>query len=172
MALKAKLTNAGYLYIGANTLCGPPDDTLIEFSLNPGSFRAGTVVAMVAHDVSMTTITTTARDPNAVITLSPDIFDPFYEDNDLNMPGWQVALPYYRNTFRWFVQSKDGFNTAIESLAVFRSPVSDDASLSALSLSGITISPAFSDSTTSYTASAASSASSTTVTAITSHAND
>ena len=107
------------LYTGANTLCGPPDDTGAEVSISPGSPPTAAGIVMVAHDVSEATITITARDPNAEIEPYPDNGEPLYDDDPMT-PGWQVRLPYYRNVFQWQVRAKNGFNTEIGSLVVFR----------------------------------------------------
>ena len=172
MALNAIFTstNPKYIYTGANTLCGPPNDTgTTEVSINPGSsYPAGTVVAMVAmvaHDVSTTTITITARDPNATIEPYPDNFQPLY-DGDLNESGWQVKLPYYRNAFQWQVRAKNGLSTEIGSLVVYRAgPPASEARLRSLALSGVTLAETFDKGTQSYTVTAATGATETTVTA-------
>ena len=165
-ALRAKLTNVGYLYTGANTLCGPPDDTgTSEVSISPGSYPTGAVAAMVAHDVSATTITITARDPNAEIMPFPVNLVPLYDD-DPNMPGWQVKLPSYRNVFQWQVRSKNGLNTAIGSIIVNRAnPPASEARLHSLELSGLTLAETFDNGTQTYMATAAAGVTETTVTA-------
>ena len=165
-ALRAKLTNVGYLYTGANTLCGPPDDTeLSELSISPGSSPNAAGIAMVAHDVSATTITITARDPNAEIVPYPNNRQGLYDD-DPNTPGWQVRLPSYRNVFQWQVRSKNGLNTAIGSIIVNRAgPPAGEARLRSLELSGVTLAETFDNGTQTYMATAAAGVTETTVTA-------
>ena len=156
-ALRAKLPNARYLYTGTNTLCGPPDDTAITgVSISPGSTPdgdpLGTALAMVDHDVSKTTVTLTARDPNTEIVPYPANSNPLYDD-DRGMPGWQVRLPTYRNVFQWQVRSKNGTIGAVNSLIVFRShPASSEARLRSLELSNISLEPTFDGRTYTYSA--------------------
>ena len=154
------------LYTGENTLCGPPDDTgTSEVSISPGSPPTGAGTAMVAHDVSATTITITARDPNAEIVPYPANFEPLYDD-DPSTPGWQVKLPSHRNGFQWQVRAKNGFNTEIGSLVVYRDhPLASEARLRNLALSGVTLAKPFDNGDLTYTATAAPDATETTVTA-------
>ena len=165
-ALRAKLTNVGYFYTGANTLCGPPDDTgTTEVSISPGSSPNAAGIAMVAHDVSATTITITARDPNAEIVPYPNNRQALYDD-DSNMPGWQVRLPSYRNVFQWQVRSKNGLNTAIGSIIVNRAgPPAGEARLRSLELSDVTLAETFDKGIQTYMATATAGATETIVTA-------
>ena len=165
-ALRAKLTNVGYLYTGANTLCGPPNDTgTSEVSISPGSYPTGAVAAMVAHDVSTTTITITARDPNAIIEPYPANLEPLYDD-DPSTPGWQVKLPSYRNSFQWHVRAKNGFNTVTGGIVVLRAnPPASETRLHSLELSGLTLAETFDNGTQTYMATAAAGVTETTVTA-------
>ena len=121
---------------------------------------------MVAHDVSEATITITARDPNAEIEPYPDNGEPLYDDDPMT-PGWQVRLPYYRNVFQWQVRAKNGFNTEIGSLVVFRAipPATSEARLRSLALSGVTLAEPFDNDIQLYMATAAAGATETTVTA-------
>ena len=164
MALRAKLTNVGYLYTGLNTSCGPPDDIVTsEFSISPGSPPTAAGLAMVAHDVSTITVTITTRDPNAEVV--PYASTPLYDD-DANAPGWQVKLPFYRNVFQWQVRSKNGMNTEIGNLIVSRAnPPASEARLYGLELSGLTLAETFDKGTQTYTATAAEGVTETTVTA-------
>ena len=172
MALRAKLTNVGYLYTGANTLCGPPDDTeLSEVGISPGVLTTTfeppglNTSATVAHDVSTTTITITARDPNATIEPYARNFEPLYDD-DPSTPGWQVKLPSYRNPFQWQVRSKNGLSTVVGGLVVYRAgPPGGEARLHSLALSGVTLAEAFDKGTQTYAATAADGLTETTVTA-------
>ena len=166
-ALQAKLTKPNVnLYTGANTVCGPPVDTeLSEVSISPGSYPTGAVVAMVAHDVSATTITITARDPNATIEPRDDNLVPLYDD-DPSTPGWQVKLPSYRNSFQWRVRAKNGFNTVIGGIVVLRAnPPASEARLHSLELSGVTLAETFDNGTQTYMATAAAGVTETSVTA-------
>ena len=166
-ALQAKLTKPNVnLYTGANTLCGPPDDTgTSELSISPGSYTTGAVAAMVAHNVSTTTITITARDPNAIIEPYARNLQGLYDD-DPSTPGWQVKLPSYRNPFQWQVRSKNGFNTAIGSIIVLRAnPPASETRLHSLELSGLTLAETFDNGTQTYMATAAAGVTETTVTA-------
>ena len=154
------------LYTGANTVCGPPDDTgTSEVSISPGSYTTGAETTRVAHDVSATTITITARDPNATIEPYPANFEPVYDD-DPNTPGWQVRLPSNRNGFQWLVRAKNGFNFEIGGLVVYRAgPPGSEARLHSLALSGVTLAEAFDNDIQSYAATAAAGLTETTVTA-------
>ena len=161
-ALRAKLPNARYLYTGTNTLCGPPDDTAITgLSISPGSTPEGdplgTAFAMVGHDVSKTTVTLTARDPNTEIVPYSSNNTPLYDD-DRGMPGWQVRLPTYRNDFQWQVRSKNGTIGAANSLIVYRShPTSSEARLYSLEMSGVTLAGTFDEDNYLYMATTATS---------------
>ena len=111
-ALRAKLTNVGYLYTGANTLCGPPDDTeLSEVSISPGSYPTGAVASPWSPMTSpRPPLPLQHETPTLSIEPFPDNLVPLYDD-DPNTPGWQVKLPSYRNGFQWQVRSKNGFDT-------------------------------------------------------------
>ena len=166
MALMAKLKPNVNLYTGTNTLCGPPGDTeLSEVSINPGSYPTGAIFAMVAHDVSATTITITARDPNATIVPRDGNLVPLYDD-DPSTPGWQVKLPSHRNVFEWLVRAKNGFDTKIGGIVVNRAgPPASEARLHSLELSGLTLAETFDNGTQTYMATAAAGVTETTVTA-------
>ena len=171
-ALRTKLTNAGYISTGENTVCGPPDDTgLSVLGISPGVLTSTVnppglnTSATVAHDVSTTTITITTRDPNAKIEPNPTNFIPLY-DYDPDMPGWQVRLSSYRNPFQWFVRAKNGVRTAGYGLIVYRSnPPASEARLHSLELSGVPLAETFDRATQTYMATAAPAVTETTVTA-------
>ena len=128
-ALRAKLTNASYIYTGEKTVCGPPDDAgLSGLSISPGDltpvFEIATLItssfdAAVDSDASTTTITITARDPNAQIEPHDPNDVPLYDDDPV-ADGWQVKLRSYRTTFQWRVQSANGANIMYYTLVVFR----------------------------------------------------
>ena len=81
-------------------------------------------------------------------------------------PGWQVKLPSHRNAFQWQVRAKNGFNTEIGSLVVFRAgPPASEARLHSLALSGVTLAETFDNGTQTYMATAATDATETIVTA-------
>ena len=84
-----------------------------------------------------------------------------------DFPGYQVDLQVGSNTISVKVTAEDGTTTQTYTVTVTRAapPASSDASLSGLSLSGVTLSPTFAGDTVSYTASVANGVSSTTVTA-------
>ena len=164
-ALRAKLPNAGYLYTGANTVCGPSNDTGVDVSISPGTYTTGADIAMVAHDVSAITITITPRDPNAEIALDIYALAPIYDD-DLNTPGWQVRLPSKINRFQWEVRAKNGFDIDYGTLDVFRAgPPASEARLRSLELSGVTLAETFDKGIQTYMATAIAGATETTVTA-------
>ena len=171
-ALRAKLTNVGYLYTGANTVCGPPNDTgLSGLSISPVVLTTTfeppglNTSAMVAHDVSATTITITARDPNATIEPYARNSEPLYDD-DSNTPGWQVKLPSYRNSFQWLVRAKNGMSTVVGGLIVYRAgPPASEARLHSLELSDVPLGETFDRGTQTYMATAAAGVTETTVTA-------
>ena len=120
---------------------------------------------MVAHDVSTTTITITARDPNAIIEPYPANLEPLYDD-DPSTPGWQVKLPSYRNSFQWHVRAKNGFNTVTGGIVVLRAnPPASETRLHSLELSGLTLAETFDNGTQTYMATAAAGVTETTVTA-------
>ena len=170
------LTNSGLrFYSGVNTVCGPPDDIgLSGFTISPGTLTTplvapgdmGTFQATVAHDVSMTTVTITPRDPNAQIVPYGSNDIPLY-DNDPNTPGWQLDLGAYRNSFQWQVQAKNGVFGVAQALQVYRSnPPASEARLHSLELSGVTLARTFDRGRLVYTGNAANDVTQTTVTAI------
>ena len=130
-------------------------------TLSP-DFAADTTryTASVANSVTSTTVTATKNDAAAEVVITPD-------DADTDADGHQVNLDVGSNTISVKVTAEDDTTTRTYTVTVTRAapPASSDASLSALSLSGVTLSPAFSTATTRYTASVANSVSSTTVTA-------
>ena len=139
-ALRAKLTNASYIYTGGKTVCVPPYDTgLSGLSIDPGAltpvFEIATLItssfnAAVDSDVSTTTVTITPRDPNAQIEPFAPNDVPLYDDDPV-ADGWQVKLRSYRTTFQWSVQSANGGTTNVYSLVVFRDRPRPPASVAA-----------------------------------------
>ena len=138
------------------------DATLSALSLSgvtlTPAFASGTTeyTASVGHAVTETTVTATASDANASVVVTP-------EDVDDGASGNQVALAVGETTISVGVTAEDGETTRTYTATVTRAG-SADATLSALSLSGVTLTPAFASGTTAYTASAANSVTETTVT--------
>ena len=147
------------------TRAGSADATLSALSLSgvtlTPAFAAGTTAytASVEHAVAETKVTATARAENASVEVTP-------EDADDQTLGDQVVLAVGETTISVAVTAEDGETTQTYTVTVTRA-ASSNASLSSLSLSGVTISPAFASGTTAYTASVANSVTETTVTATT-----
>ena len=154
---------------GASALRGPrsadTDATLSALSLSDAeltpAFAAGTheYGVSVGADVESVTVTATASQSGAETLITP-------ADADPDTAGHQVALGVGETTIIVVVRSADG--SALESYVVTvtrAAPASDDASLSALSLSGVELSPAFSGGVYAYSASVAVDVDETTVTA-------
>ena len=125
--------------------------------------------ASVANSVESTTVTATPTHARANAVVTP-------ADADANTAGHQVNLTAGGNTvITAEVTAQDGRTTKTYTVTVARAaaqtPQSSDATLSALSLSGVTLAPAFASGTFPYTASVGNSVSSTTVTATTNHAS-
>ena len=126
-ALRAKLTNASYIYTGEKTVCVPPYDAgLSGLSIDPGALTppfetaiSPSFDAAVDSDVSKTTVTITPRDPNAQIEPHDPNDVPLYDDDPV-ADGWQVKLRSYRTTFQWSVRSANGASIMYYSLVVFR----------------------------------------------------
>ncbi len=151
------------------TRAGSSDVSLSALSvsgvtLSP-AFASGTTAytASVGHAVAETTVTATASDTNASVEVTPG-------DADDGTSGDQVALAVGETTISVEVTAEDGETTQTYTVAVMRTG-SADARLSALSLSGVTLSPAFASGTTAYTASVGHAVTETTVTATSSDAN-
>ena len=123
-----------------------------------------TYTASVASSVSSTTVTATPNHASASAVITPA--DAFITS------GHQVNLGVGDTVITVAVTAQDTTTTKTYKVTVTRAvPPSDDATLRALSLSGVSLSPAFAPATTTYTASVANSVSSTTVTATPNHAS-
>ena len=131
------------------------DATLSELTLSAGTlsptFYSATTsyTALVAHDVAFITVTASATeaddDDNIVIT-------PF--DSNLSTNAHEVSLRVGENTITVTVTSTDESTTETYIIRVNRGGLpSTDATLSELTLSTGTLSPAFDPGTTEYTAS-------------------
>ncbi|MGI9310441.1 MAG: cadherin-like beta sandwich domain-containing protein [bacterium] len=170
--------SAAYLGDGATAMAAINDDdeptaaasddaTLNALSLSgvtlaPG-FTSGNMsyTASVTNDVDSTTITATATDSaNATIAYNTP------QDTDGNTNDADVELVEGENTITITVTAADGTTNAY-TITVTRAAASasTDATLSELSLAGVTLAPTFTASTTSYTANVGDDASSTTITA-------
>ena len=146
------------------TRAGSVDATLSALSLSgvtlTPAFASGTTAytASVEHAVAEATVTASASDGNASLEVTP-------EDADDQTLGDQVALAVGETTISVEVTAQDGVTTRTYSVTVTRAG-SEDATLSALSFSGVTLSPAFESGTTAYTASVGHGVTATTVTAM------
>jgi len=144
--------------------------TLANLQPNNGTlspaFAAATTsyTASVANAISAITLTPTATDVNAAITVNGII----------TTSGAASALvplaEGVQTVITAVVTSQDGTATKTYTLAVTRAP-SSDATLSSIKLSNGTLSPAFATATTSYTASVPNSVSTITITPTTTDAN-
>ena len=151
------------------TRAGSADAILSALSLSgvtlTPAFASGTTAytASVAHGVTETTVTASASDANASVEVTP-------EDADDQTPGDQVNLAVGETTISVEVTAQDGVTTRTYTVTVTRAGAAD-ATLSALSLSGVTLSPAFASGTTTYTASVGHAVTEATVTTSASDAN-
>ena len=120
--------------------------SLSRMTLSP-TFASGTTAytASVANSVTETTVTATARDENASVEVTP-------EDADDQTLGDQVALAVGETTVAIEVIAEDGETTRTYMVTVTRAG-SAAATLSALSLSGMTLTPGFASGTMAYAAS-------------------
>ena len=150
------------------TRVGSAEASLSALSLNgvtlsPG-FASGTMAyaASVEHGVTETKVTASASDGNASVEVKLN--------GIVDQDGVVPLAVGTGNVVAVVVTAQDGENTQTYTVTVTRAG-SSDASLSALSLSGVTLSPAFASGTTAYTASVANSVMETTVTASASAAN-
>ena len=141
------------------------DATLSVLSLSTGTLSptfysaTTTYTASVAHDVAFITVTATPT----VSGLTP-VITPF--DSRLGIADHQVSLRVGANTITVEVTAQDGITTETYTITVTRGGLpSTDATLSTLSITGVTLSPGFDPGTISYTASVAHTVTSVTVAA-------
>ena len=136
--------------------------SLSGVSLSP-AFAASTYAysATVASTVTRTTVATTASDADADAVIVP-------ADADANTAGHQVDLSAGNNTVTVTVTASDGTTTRTYTVDVSRG-VSNDADLSALSVGGVTLSPAFAAGTYAYTGVVAAAATEVTIAATAAH---
>jgi hypothetical protein len=141
--------------------------TLSSGTLSP-AFASGTAsyTASVANDVSTITVTPTVSDSGATVTVNGTPVTS-------GTPSGAISLNVVSNTVTVVAMAQDGMTTKTYTVAVTRAaaPLSQNADLSALSLSNGTLTPAFVLGTTSYTASVANGVSSITVTPTLSDSN-
>ena len=128
------VTRAGSADAGLSAL------SLSGVTLTP-AFASGTTAytASVGNSVTETTVTATASDANASVEVTP-------EDADDGTSGDQVALVVGETTIRVEVTAEDGETTQTYTVTMTRAG-SGDATLSALSLSGVRLTPAFASGT-------------------------
>ena len=167
--VNAKLTVLKRLYLDASaTSCLPPFDVgLSELSIDigtltppfvpPGSYSQYN--ADVSHEVSMLTITTTPRNPNAIIAEVPPSHGNWGYDDDPDAPGLQVELGPRGANARWQVIAENGiaptdaYSTDYYSVVAFRDhPPGSVARLRSLELNGLVLVPEFSSTTYRYQA--------------------
>ncbi|WP_420444505.1 cadherin-like beta sandwich domain-containing protein [Candidatus Poriferisodalis sp.] len=136
--------------------------TLSGVTLSP-AFAAGTYAysVTVASTVSRTTVSATVSDADAAAVITP-------ADADTNTTGHQVALSSGTNTVTVTVTASDDTTTRTYTVDVSRG-VSNDADLSALSVGGVTLSPAFAAGTYAYTGVVAAAATEVTIAATAAH---
>ena len=117
--------------------------TLSDVTLSP-SFATGTTsyTGDVPGNVVDTTVTATTTDEGATVAVTP-------VDADGSTDGHQVTLEVGPNPITVTVTAEDG--TTVQSYTITVITKSNDASLSALTLSDVTLSPSFATDTTSYT---------------------
>jgi len=122
--------------------------TFTDVTLSP-TFSKDTLTytAAVANSVTNTTITATKGNKDSVILVT-----------DLGSKSLSVGV----NTFIVHVTGEDGVTKKEYTVTITRA-TSSDASLSALTLSGVTLSPVFASGTLSYTANVANNVTSTTI---------
>ena len=133
------------------------DDSAV--TLSPGFATARkSYTASVANDAAAVTVEPAQSDSNATVAYL-NASDMALTDADLNKTGFQVALAEGANTIKVKVTAEDGNTTDTYTVVVTRAATSTDATLSALALkdgsTAITLSPGFSSTVTTYTASVA-----------------
>ena len=122
--------------------------------------------ASVSYDVRSTTVTATAADDGATVTLTSDTDDSIEDTNtESNVFTDQIDLKVGANVITIKVDAEDAIATKTYTVTVTRASAtaSTDANLSSLSLSSVTLSPAFDPGETVYEALVPNSVSTTTV---------
>ena len=140
--------------------------TISAGSLNP-SFASNvySYTDSVANNISSLTVSPTATQSGATITVNGNSVASGQTSNSIN-------LSVGSNTVTITVTAPDGLTTLTYTITVTRaSAVSNDASLSSLSISSGSLSPSFNSTTTSYTDSVVNAISSVTVTPVASQSS-
>ena len=101
--------------------------------------------ATVANTVEEVTVAATAAHTGATVAIAPG-------DSDTTADGWQVALAEGDNTVTVTVTAADEVTTENYTVTVTRDAADDDATLAALALDGVALSPAFDPATYVYAA--------------------
>ena len=148
---------------------------LTELSLGEGvslspAFAEGTTSYAASVDNSTMQVTVTAMPSGDASMAIQDADGMAIEDADADADGHQVNLELGENTIAVAVSAADPAVTTTYTVVVTRG-ASSDAALSALSLDGVTLNPAFDAATTTYTANVANDVANTTVMATAAHAD-
>ena len=120
-------------------------ETVTGFTYAPGTMSYPNV--RTENDVAVVTVTASAAQPGAMVVITPS-------DQDSVSANHQVVLPAGAKTAIMVeVTAEDGTTTETYSVTIYRERrvPSDDADLSALSLSGVTLSPTFDPAKIDYT---------------------
>ncbi len=159
------------IYTVTVTRTGPSTDaTLSGLALSAGllspTFASGTpsYTATVANSVSSLTLTPTTTDAGATISVNGDVVASGQSSGIVNV---SVGT----NTLTIVVTAQDGTTQQSYTLTVTRTAPATDATLSGVVLSAGSLSPAFSNGTTSYTATVGTNVSSLTLTPTVNEAN-
>ncbi len=153
----AKPSGLGWVPAGSN------DATLSALTLSAGTLAPAfaatttTYTADVAATVSSITVTPTATEDAATITVDGT-------PTTSGSASASISLTEGDNTVSVVVTAEDRTTTQTYTVTVTRAGLSNDATLSALTLSAGTLAPAFATATTTYTADVAGTVSSITVT--------
>ena len=149
---------------------GDPSDTAFATLTNPATFTISAVNTFTAP-----ANTVLAKDKTYFVhiervgTYSPSIFNTHSNGESTAEAGWTIGDSghYYGDSTSAWGTADESFQIQVTGSAVggTQTPQSSDATLSALSLSGVTLSPTFVSGTTTYSVSVGNSVSSTTVTA-------
>ena len=134
------------------SVAGPPsDDTALETLTVEGAdlvpmFTADTLVytAEVDHDVTVVTVSATAAEAGSSTEIAPG-------DSDAGTPGHQVLLAEGDNAVTVTVTASDGATMAY-SVTITRELAVEDATITSLSLTGVTLTPSFARDTDTYEA--------------------
>ena len=160
-------------YAVAVTRESSTDATLSALSVSAGTLSPAFTAevtgyaATVGNDVKTVTVTATRNHEDAAVAYL-DENDTVLADADAGTPGQQMALSVGANTVKVRVTAQDQSTTRTYTVVVTRPP-STDATLSGLSVSAGTLSPAFTANVTGYTATVGNGVGNVTVTATRNH---